>query len=384
MTTKLPQPRGLPHRYEALDSLRGVCACMVLLFHIHGQGLIANLAPVRGSWMFVDFFFVLSGFVIYASYGDRLKAGFPIGRYILLRGGRIYPLHFAVLIAYVSMEVVASMVPGLVARGAFSGPKSVESLVYNLLFLQIFGLNGLSWNTPAWSIAAEFWTYLMTAFIFAYARRFFWPLVALMIAGSLAWLSSTSTYLSHTWDWSIFRCFYGFGLGMVGYELHRKYGSAGWVRSKWAATIAEWLAIAAALLIVSIATGSVLTLLAPPIFLAVILIFAKEQGSASRVLTTAPMRLLGLLSYSIYMTHIFVLGRLLEALQMVGGKFGLALVETPAIGSKVLLLPSPYADLFALIYLLATIGVSWVTYRLIELPARNWSRRQFVAKLQPA
>lgn len=59
-------------RYEVLDGLRGVAAIMVLLFHC-----LETYIPVFGTqhinhgYLAVDFFFVLSGFVIGYAYDDR-------------------------------------------------------------------------------------------------------------------------------------------------------------------------------------------------------------------------------------------------------------------------------------------------------------------------
>jgi peptidoglycan/LPS O-acetylase OafA/YrhL len=60
-------------RFIALDSWRGIAACLVALFHLEAYSHLVyshlNAAPfLRNSWLFVDFFFVLSGFVIAANY----------------------------------------------------------------------------------------------------------------------------------------------------------------------------------------------------------------------------------------------------------------------------------------------------------------------------
>ena len=91
-------------RFAALDSLRGVAALGVAAYHIHGDGLLFNSALVRGGWLWVDFFFVLSGFVIAASYDERLAQGFAVGRFMVLWLGRIYPLHIAVSALYLAIK----------------------------------------------------------------------------------------------------------------------------------------------------------------------------------------------------------------------------------------------------------------------------------------
>ena len=51
-------------RFIALDSLRGLVALAIVFFHMGDFGWIAGLAPFRSGWMLVEFFFVLSGFLI--------------------------------------------------------------------------------------------------------------------------------------------------------------------------------------------------------------------------------------------------------------------------------------------------------------------------------
>ncbi len=117
---------GTP-RFVALDALRGLCAIFVCLFHFHSTSTIFSGSFVRSSWQFVDFFFVLSGFVIAANYRSRLQDGMPIGRFLGLRLGRIYPLHVFVLGLFVIAEVVGIVfMPPIgnardVRRGPFAG-----------------------------------------------------------------------------------------------------------------------------------------------------------------------------------------------------------------------------------------------------------------------
>jgi peptidoglycan/LPS O-acetylase OafA/YrhL len=89
----------------ALDSLRGVCASIVAFFHVDGDALIKTVPFVANGFLFVDFFFVLSGFVIAASYGEKIVTGFPIGKFMFLRLGRLYPLHAFMLFAYVFIAI---------------------------------------------------------------------------------------------------------------------------------------------------------------------------------------------------------------------------------------------------------------------------------------
>ncbi len=59
-------------RYEILDGLRGVAALMVILFHCFETYIpVFGTQHINHSYLAVDFFFVLSGFVIGYAYDDR-------------------------------------------------------------------------------------------------------------------------------------------------------------------------------------------------------------------------------------------------------------------------------------------------------------------------
>ncbi|WP_454616650.1 hypothetical protein [Bradyrhizobium cenepequi] len=64
---------------------------------------MSGLLPpfTRKAYLFVDFFFVLTGFVIASNYRSRLADGFSAGRFLVLRLGRIYPLHIVTLLLFI-------------------------------------------------------------------------------------------------------------------------------------------------------------------------------------------------------------------------------------------------------------------------------------------
>src|SRR5437667_12874785 len=124
-------------RFVVLDSWRGIAACLVALFHLDAYSHLYGVPFLRNSWLFVDFFFVLSGFVIAANYQQRLIEGFGIWRFALLRFGRLYPLHVTVL-GICILGHLAYSISGLGSLAPFEPPtRSADTIIANLLLIHI-------------------------------------------------------------------------------------------------------------------------------------------------------------------------------------------------------------------------------------------------------
>src|ERR1700722_17201361 len=92
-------------RFRVLDSCRGLCAVAVVLFHLDTYTHWYWLPVIPNGFVAVDFFFVLSGFVIASAYQAKLQTFADASRYAIRRFGRLYPLHLAVLLVYVVVEL---------------------------------------------------------------------------------------------------------------------------------------------------------------------------------------------------------------------------------------------------------------------------------------
>jgi peptidoglycan/LPS O-acetylase OafA/YrhL len=372
-----------PVRYTALDALRGLCAIAVCLFHFKATGPIATSAFVRGSWLFVDFFFVLSGFVIACSWGRRLVTAVDARRFALLRFGRIYPLHIVVLLAFLATELAGLGLAsaGLMNRQPFDEAHSPRAWLLSAALLQIFGLTlGLSWNHPSWSIAAEFWTYLLFAALLILSGRRTGLALALVAAGSAAMLAAaTDGGINVTHQFSLWRCLYGFSVGALVWR---------WTvdgRRPLGGTAAELAIAALIILFVSSATAAPLNLLAPLLFGLTVHVFAAQSGQLSRLLARPWPQRLGLWSYSIYMVHAFVQSRFDDLLRVALRLGAPALTTTRTLGSRTLDITgtSPLTGTILTLAMLAlVIAASAFTHRTIELPGQRWARRR--AELQPA
>jgi peptidoglycan/LPS O-acetylase OafA/YrhL len=300
--------------FRVLDSWRGIAALLVALFHLNVFSAIYSLDFIRNGYLFVDFFFVLSGFVITHSYSDRLGTFRGIGKFAMRRLGRLWPLHAVVLLAFVIVEAAKAV---SAARGAsfdklpFTDATSPISILTNLGFGQSFGIEKqLTWNPPSWSICAEFWTYLVFAAALFVAstwlRRTRFASEILVTAVLIASASILILFSRHgidaTFDLGLARCIYGF---LIGHLTYRYWRAAAHI--KFTTGLLEVTTLIAAVLYVSTVGRTGYSFFAPLVFAVVVFVFAFESGKVSRLLLNRGNAWLGRISYSIYMWQAFII-----------------------------------------------------------------------------
>jgi peptidoglycan/LPS O-acetylase OafA/YrhL len=363
---QIPPPRPAAHRFAALDSWRGICALSVVLFHLNAGTHFHDL--LNNGYVAVDFFFVLSGFVIGSAYHDRIGDLGDLTRFSVRRVGRLYPLHLAVLLVYLGLEL------GRAALGnphTFTGERSWPAFFADLFLVQGFGTYDLSWNMPAWSISIELWTNLVFAVLaLGLGRRLPWIAAALAAVMTVLLILAppVPTPLSQR-EIEILngasQCVMEFFLGVAGFSLFAWARGRGLKPPGWL----EWPAVVAAMLTFAF-IGRLPSLSPAFIFFAVVMIFAFEAGPVAAALKRpGPLRL-GEISYSIYLTHSLYTLAAFMLVAAFGRRLGATWMVESA-GRDLLVLGGPWVmDGVALACLLAVVVSSNLTYRLIEDPAR--------------
>jgi len=353
-------------RFEVLDSWRGIAACLVALFHLRGQTYshLTDITLLRNSYLFVDFFFVLSGFVVAANYQQRFIEGFSIWRFALLRFGRLYPLHISMLGIFILDHLAISM-GGLGTVAPFQPPyQSADTIIANLLLIHGLGVfHFLTWNSPSWSISTEFYTYILYALAIGVMKDRIWRvLVPIVLLSPLAlWILVGD--MDTTYDYGIIRCVFGFSAGVLVWNLQR----TGSLRS---GTVLELLSVALIIVFVWAAGTTALSIGAPFVFAVAVLVFAAEAGAVSGVLRKRVFLMLGALSYSIYMVHVGVAELLGRAASLLRKTAIIDLFSGTTLGRE------PWeGDVAVLVFLALVLCVSAITYRMIEVPGRAWFRR---------
>jgi peptidoglycan/LPS O-acetylase OafA/YrhL len=286
-------------RFYALDSFRGLAALIVALGHAELAGIYLPLTVIA-----VDFFFVLSGFVLahryfYANWSPTSLKGFLWQRVI-----RLWPLHVVMTI----IIVVYDLLSGVPAK-----PDLAWRAFHSIFLTNLAGFSVPSLNPPSWSISAEI--IVNVIFVGLLINRRFFILIGCLL--SYAALAHSSRQMGGIYQLEygfialgLLRCFGGFLLGVLCYDVYQYFrgqDNEGLDFPMWMMNLTE-----ASLIFVLGCLGTFHSVLPYSSFIFVatlsiiIIVFANGRGFISKILKNKLLVYLGTISYSIYLVH-FVL-----------------------------------------------------------------------------
>ncbi|HVJ01060.1 MAG TPA: acyltransferase [Sphingomonas sp.] len=334
---------------RALTSARGIAAWLVVLFHLRQSiaGLPASASALLDKgYLAVDFFFLLSGMVIWLAYSERLREGGlrSVPDFLRRRVARIWPLHAFLLGVALALALL------LAATGRPAPQFPLAELPLHLLLVQNWGFtDALAWNDPAWSISCELAAYLLFP-VLAFAidwRRVPTPAVVAALAALLVLLHavfaarSAANLGEDIPHLGLIRCILEFACGTAVGALWLRW------RGEWQLPAA--LTTSAALLL--LLSPLVETLRIPAAFAALLLALALTAGRRRNPLEARPLHWLGEISYATYLAH-----------YPLWFAFKLALVADPRAVP-----PATVA-----LYLVLVLAASAVLHHMVERPAQRW------------
>lgn len=345
---------------DSLTALRGLAAWVVVLYHVRGQ--LTEQIPawvldfVSVGYLAVDFFFCLSGFVIYLSYHNRvIGQHHGIRQFMAKRLARIYPLHFLTLGFYVAVVVALLTVsenpriPAWLSRDTF---------FLNLFLIQNWGFHdGIYWNTPAWSISTEFFAYLIFPLILlkgklskrSTATLLLFCLAAVVMLRIAAYWLNVDDMNQRIGRYGLFRCVLEFFMGCVAAEFWLRRDSSVLTRELPGAPA---LLLAALLLwLAFLYTGWHQVWFFPLIWFCVISAVSATSSGPLSLLCWPPLVYLGQISYSTYLSHVPVFH----------------MIRFSPLGEYQVF---PWWLLAA--YLGGVLIASVLLYRLVEKPGQQW------------
>ncbi len=371
-------------RYHALDAWRGIGAMIIAASRLEADTAVWHLPFVRHAYPLVDFFFVLSGFVITLIYLDRLDGtGRTTGGFLIRRFGRLWPLHAFVLGLLVALEFSKLVLvwAGVESRSMpFTAETAPHTILANLLLVQAMGLyDHATWNTPAWSISVEFWCYVAFLVAVLMARRALIVVSLVVIAVSLAVVGAFAPkVMDATFDYGFPRALAGFFAGHLVFRVHRA------CRDRLGGGVGTWTAfemgiVAAVFWYLSVVGVSLWSLFTPAIMSVLVFVFAAERGLVSRVIVGQVGQALGRWSYSIYLLCPLVAYLIARGVSVIERRVGTTFwhdVPHAEGTARLFALPYPGAtELLLASYLGLVVLVSALTFRLVEDPARRFFYR---------
>jgi peptidoglycan/LPS O-acetylase OafA/YrhL len=360
----------MPRRVDSLNGLRGISALMIVLFHVRWTNHFTELHFFREAYLFVDVFFILSGFVLTKTYGDRIHTARDASGFLILRFFRIYPLHIAALLAFVLYELTKIPMShfGLDAHPFRDSPFAFLS---SLLLVQSFTFSDhLTWNVPSWSISSEAVAYVLfagAATVGWLARREFVHCAIIVALGSYIMVLRYKGSLFAVTDLAVLRCLGGFLIGAV----VAKAPDA--VLARLSNTTLGAIAvvlIGAATAVLSLFSGY-WEILAIPVFALLIFVLQLDKGFPARMLKSTPCMLMGQISYSMYMVHWFVLTLVGIILSRTVGDKAINYGQHLHYAYRI----DPYlGDLGVACFVALIIFIATITYRFVEAPWRSFGR----------
>ena len=354
----------------ALTGLRFWLALWVILHHLRGKGMILEQweqslphipqSLLRGGYLAVQTFFILSGFVLARSYASTRWNRQSLTRFAMARFARIYPVYLLSLlvVSRFILETLSKPDRTVAQKAALLGD-------YGFILLGWTGSLNVGWNTPAWSLSCEAFFYLCFPLLFLWLRKGSLP----RILTALGICMVVPILLNHAGVPAVWKPIHHLSDFLAGIAAAGLY-ETGW-RKVPALRRRGYLlyspAIVAAIAFIAhpeVLRGSLadLNTVLRPLNVALLIGLAFGDGFLARFLSMRPVEYLGKASYSMYILHVPVLWWFSRyALHLIG--------------------PAPHLW-NGIAFLACVVAVSIAAFELVETPANDWIRNWTAARLQ--
>ncbi|MER8914378.1 acyltransferase [Mesorhizobium sp. M0761] len=358
------QPAAPRHVYLNLDAIRGVAAISVMLYHFSPFLAAGKVLP--SSYLAVDLFFLLSGFVIAHAYDRKIENGMGFGTFLAIRLIRLYPLYLAgTLLGFFYLIVKNRLIPAEYMPISEIGTMLTTGMFFIPLVSDahhtIFPLNPASWSLFFELIV----NIAYVAVFFLLTKRVLSTLIAVslvllvvvsIIAGTLDFGMTGSTIIS-----GLPRVCFSFFLGVLLCRSMTRYQSGlGFLRRGW------WIEAAIALTLVVFAIAPVGGARVAYDLACVVFVF-PALVVVGTIAPTAP-RLSGLygwlgrISYPIYIIHT-------PLLMIIAGAGKAAAID-----------PFAHHPWFGIVMAVSVIVIADIATRVYDEPLRRFLQRLMLRK----
>jgi len=368
-----------------LTPLRGIAALLTVLFHVDiilfnffgGQLVDGKSSSILSRmYLMVDFFFVLSGFILCYVYSKSFEGsvkGQDFKKFTIARFARVYPLHlFSLLLTTLFLFLLHQS--GAKVSPILDEENSIYSFITNLLLLHSMNLH--QWFTfthASWSISTEWWMYMLFPFLVGPFMKLSKPcrliIFALCIVGYLVigyilvplvtvpdarFLKVSPFSLNVAYQFGFLRCMVGFVIGMIVYFAYQR----DWGSQLFSSGYTFLVLISGLGLCLHLAVLDVFTVL---FFPCILLSAAYGNQKLNTILASKPLQRLGDWSFSIYLIH----QPFLYSGAVFMGNPDITGITIPKMGMLI-------SWVTCVVFVVFILFISYLSYRFIEVPARNF------------
>jgi peptidoglycan/LPS O-acetylase OafA/YrhL len=354
-----------PGRLDNIQALRGIAACLVVLYHIAltlREGLWPGVAGFptglwdRG-WVGVDLFFVISGFIMVWTTREIAPGLGEMVKFLWRRALRVYPLWWICAAVMAVYFLIAYGMPAAPDRVA--GPQDAWS--FALKSLALWPQSAPPLLGVGWTLIHEMWFYIVFAGLILLPRRALLPALLVWAVATVCLYvimqpkEATSPVLAVMFNPLTLEFIAG---ALAAWFLPRI--------PKPSAFTARVICLAAAL---CVGLGMFLDARVPglhqhasrTIIYVVPLTAIVWASSAWQPRVPRVLRALGDMSYSLYLTHFLVLIVASRIIRMIAPDPGPVVLTQAALGVGLIVI---------------SLGVAWATYQGFERPVTRWLRRK--------
>jgi len=332
------------NRIHWADLTRGLAALGVIAYHV----------DVPGSsqfYVFVDFFFILSGFVLSRSIGN-INSGAEWRRFMLKRLFRFMPLVWMA----VAVKVGLTFVGTLMGKPCGAHECQPVLVISAALLLQVFIPATFMVLGPLWSLSVELYANAIYALKFGITRR------AMTITGVGIGLALTiASYFVPRYGEEMFDNFHGFARGMLAFGLGLAIRYLPAIKNAWAVIVPASIGVA---VVLTINFSDFQPLIASVFFTALIWGFGSLKYESTNQLYVRTATMLGNASFGIYVWHGAIRGTIMKFASIAGLEAG-----TTSYWLFNLVVLAVVSTLIALF-----------TFHFVEQPVMRWFGNRFSAK----
>lgn len=313
-----------PAEIRALAGARAFPPLVLVMFHFsegHGYRNFwpLDLLAARG-YVWVEFFFCLSGFILTHVYGPRLAQIFSREGYVQFlkaRLARLYPLHLFMLLTVLAVVIVTRILAHIGGYHSIFDLRYHQDVSVKGFFLSLFLVQGwntmdrLTWNGVSWFVSVEWALCLLFPLFLWLANGRAWRgplLIAAGVAGltALDLTSGVHVGLDITYHNGVLRGLADFAIG-VGFAVLYRALKPRDTLPDWAHSLIQLFAVA--LLVYAIYdTGwshTVKDIWTALSMMALVLVLSFDRGMVAEALKTPIPQILGRWSYAVYIGQTF-------------------------------------------------------------------------------